>query len=609
MKRTPVLAVALVALVALVGGCRRPALAIAVTMPDGYDDADLTLDLRVYAPGNPDEITCASLLYDELTLDALAAALVTTQRLEDTEGEVTDFPVFGEKLVIVEARDADGAVAMRGCTPQGELDFGPQALTVELALAAEVAVDGEVLLDAEVGQPLRPVRVTTVDYRGDPAADVAVRLRMLGPGDRILDEVEQVADDDGVAELAPTPAAAGPFRLEVRAAVMRGTAPASPPGLALPADTVVDPFGRANEDWLYVLPTRFKGGVAFVARSNELLNANADVLVARALPGGGFEDTGLDPGVATLFAGSYVRSDDGRSVLVFSSARSALGLVLLHEDGEIQTVTFPERYQLGRVLPIGPCDDDGAGPALMALVESDGGALDGLGAPTHLTLLPENGGEAPVVSMGDERFDPLLTTCREVDGVTYRVLVARAAGRLVIRGVAGGVTTPADLSGLVGNNNPLPGALVAGLVEASDDGDLVTARLAGFSTVVELQTTVTAPGDGFALQPRPAFVLPALPSLLAAAPLLGGSPVEVTGVFSAAAGAEEGLLMLGAHEPEDEQWTVGAAPLSACAASTCALEVADLDDDGTWELYVGMGYKLERAGPAVVETAQVIAFE
>jgi hypothetical protein len=586
--------------------CRRPQLQIEVSAPPGYALDELTLELAVYAPGNIEQTNCASLAYDETTTAELSAALVLAQPL-DTDGVIADFPVYGDKIVIVEARDEDGGLALRGCDDQlGELPFGPTPLALELAPAAQLT-PGEVdLLGAEVGADLPPIRVTATDYTGDALRGATVRARLYGPGDATLGEVTGETDGDGRVELVVSLAAAGPFRLDLRAEVGRGAVPPTLPGLALPAGTAVDPFDRPGEDWLYVIPTRFGDGVAFVARSTAAFNP--EVVIAEAHADGTFTDTGLDPGVTTLFLGSFIRPADDRTVLVFAGTRSALGVQLLADDGSSVTVAFPQRYDVGRVIPIGDCDDDDLGPALINLVQSDSAVLSTLRAPTHLALLRPEGGDAPIADIEDANFEPLYSTCRDIDGTTYRVLVARQAGRVVVRAVEGGIENANDLDDIVGDDNALPGVLTSGLVHGSDDGDLVTARLAGFSAVVELQTVVTRP-NGFRFEPTPAFGLPALPSSLAAAPIMGGDPAEVVGLFTAAGGAERGVLMLGSREPGDAVWTVGAAPVAACDASTCATRVADADGDGTYELYIGLGYKLERNAPRQPVVAQVIRLD
>jgi len=164
-------------------GCRRPELSITVEPPVGFRLTDLSLDIRIYVPGDIEVTHCDRLLYDELTLDELTAALVHTQPLEE-DGVVEAFPVFGEKMVVVDARDADGVLAMRGCAQHGELAYGPQRLTVPLFAAATIVTDEQLLLEAEVDTPLPPLLVSTTDYQGEPAAGVLVRARLLSSGGR-----------------------------------------------------------------------------------------------------------------------------------------------------------------------------------------------------------------------------------------------------------------------------------------------------------------------------------------------------------------------------------------------------------------------------------------
>jgi hypothetical protein len=585
-------------------GCRRPSLDIVVRAPDGYDLEDVSLDLRVYAPGNIEDINCEKLDFGAMSVDELNAALVLAQPL-DADGVVPEFPVSGDKLVLVEGRDEQGELAFRGCSQLSS--FGRNSsLEVALAPAVKVLLQTGDLLEGVVDEPLATVRVEVVDYLGIAVTGADVRAELLGPGGAIVASEEIASSDGGRAELSLSPAVAGPFRLSVRARTERGVPLPTTPGFALPGDTSIDPFSRPGASWSYVWPTRMGDDLAFVGRT---ATGIPEVVVARSDGAGGFTTTAVDPGFATILLGSFTSDDDGEPWLAFTGQRATLGLRLVSASGVVVDKSLGgDRYEAGRLVPAGSCEDDQAGPAVMSLrlvdLDLDPGLVEG---PTHIALV-DPADDVVIIDQLGEGTEPLFSVCREVGGTLWRVIVVRQRGRIGLVAIDGGVDDVDALQDLVDQRQGLPGAVLAGPVLAGD-ADLVTTRLAGFRSVVELQRTEFNSAGEVRLTPSPLFDVPSVPTQLSAAAVLGDDEPEVLGLLYSREGeVERGLLMLGARTADDDSWIVGGASLEACVDTTCALTTFDIDGDSEHEVIVGMGVRtLNAPQPDVI--AQIIDFE
>jgi hypothetical protein len=555
---------AVVTLAAASVGCGDDVVRVRLQVPPGLGLEGLGLTATVYAPA---DIACDDIAFGLVDDAALARREIARTPLAGADGTLATVAAGVDVVVVVHARRhegaADGALRAAGCA------LVPAAATdVALALEAAAAVFVDAAADAR--GPGR-VRGGVRDREGALLGGARVRAALRAVGAPTV-TTELVTDDAGAFAWTPTPAPAGPWRIDLRARwsddvveTLAGLAlpDATPLPMALPPPRA-DPGGGAG------------GGAAPGAAVGPVPLVVDGALVAFAA---------VDPDTGTL----VVAGPDGalRSrTPAQSSFRAIVGVVAEGAQPFVVAV-------------------DGDAVAFVAVDAADGGALavdrvvvdialdaDAVFVPVgpcpgqqRLPLLLHRGGVGRVLDrreargIGLEAVAPQASRCMDHDQRSTRVLVLRDGG-VVLQDVGSGFATLPHVGALLG----LPRAVVVDAVDLAEatapSGPAWAVRPTGTASDI---VGVVGVGEGFTLAAPAALAsVPGLPRQVAVAALHGaGDAVVALYDEDVAGGQERGVVIAGVDG--DGALLAGFARLPGCGAG-CTVVVADVNGDGAADL-------------------------